>query len=579
MASRTDTVAADTVADTGPTPRPPLVPSPPTGPAVSPRQRHAARVPVVRAQLAAAERRVARITPALKSLQAGGAVTRFEPIPAASVIVFQGTAAAAAALAAEPAVAAVVANRELRLSDPTSARAGPASRPLGWNLVEVGADRAWRALGATGEGVVIATIDSGADWTHPALLARYRGRLGDHDYNWFDATDVPSRVPIDPHGHGTQVLGVAVGRAGAITYGVAPGADWIAVRAFDAQGRATDASLLRAGAWLLAPTDREGRNPRPDLAPDIVNGSWALGNGADPLYDELLVAWRAAGILPVFAAGNVEVAEGTTGRIRAPAAAPGAAAVGASLPGGAPWSRSAAGPAFSGAPKPDLLAPGSGIMAPVPGGGEAPADGTSMAAPHVSGAAALVLSLAPDLPPADIESFVRHAARDRGAPGVDPVYGWGDLNAGAAAAAAVVAGRLRGTVRAADGQPVGGATVRASTAAASPPWATVTDGDGVMVAGGAGRPLDGGGGGLRRRCAAAGGECRGRWGTQVDLVLAPMATGRVAGRLSSARGAALPAARWRWSAARRLPSRAKPTPWICRSANTCCGSRPRASRR
>ncbi len=145
-----DTVAADNVADTAPdAAASPAVPSPPTGAAISLRQRHLARVPVVRAQLAAAERRVARITPALKSLQADGAVTRFEAIPAAGVIVFQGTATAAAALAAEPAVAAVVANRELRLSDPAPARVGPASRPLGWNLVEVGADRAWHALGAT----------------------------------------------------------------------------------------------------------------------------------------------------------------------------------------------------------------------------------------------------------------------------------------------------------------------------------------------------------------------------------------------------------------------------------------------
>jgi subtilisin family serine protease len=485
---------------------------------------------------------IVRLTPgALAGFRRAASATehvrRVEELPALNMALVVADAVGARALAAAPGVVEVRADAVRRLDAPAPAApvglplAAPLALPLGWNLRAVAADRAW-PLGVTGEGVVIAVLDSGADWLNPALRARYRGRLGDHDYNWFDATGPGAApVPVDPYGHGTQVLGVALGRSADVTYGVAPGAEWIVARAFDDQGRATDSALLRAGAWLLAPTDRAGRQPRPDLAPDIVVCSWVLGSGADPLFEAVLGAWRAAGILPVCAAGNDDLAGG--GRVLAPASDPGALAVGASVPGGAPWPRSRRGPGFAAADKPDLLAPGVGILAPVPGGGDMAVDGTSFAAPHVAGAAALARSANPGLTADDLAAFLRHTAHDRGPPGPDPESGWGNLDAAGVAAAALTAGRLAGQLTGPNGAPTRG-TVRARSAAGGADWTTDADALGrydLALPAGAWSVSAGAFGGAAPRQAV---HVVGSRTSRLDLVLRPAATGQLAGRVSGA---------------------------------------------
>ena len=88
--------------------------------------------------------------------------------------------------------------------------------------------------------------------------------------------------------------------------GVAPGAKWIAVKAFSDDG-GTDEDLIAAGEWILAPKDKDG-NPHPEMAPDVVNNSWSGGAGIDEFYRDIVKAWRAAGIFPEFSAGNVDFA-------------------------------------------------------------------------------------------------------------------------------------------------------------------------------------------------------------------------------------------------------------------------------
>ena len=84
--------------------------------------------------------------------------------------------------------------------------------------------------------------------------------------------------------------------------GVAPGAKYIAVKAFTAAG-GSDADLLEAAQWILAPTDASG-NARVDMAPDVVNNSWGGGPGLDEWYRDVVINWRAAEIFPEFSAGN-----------------------------------------------------------------------------------------------------------------------------------------------------------------------------------------------------------------------------------------------------------------------------------
>lgn len=131
-----------------------------------------------------------------------------------------------------------------------------------WNVERVGAPALWDK-GINGTGVVVASIDSGVQWDHPALKEKYRGYNAatgevNHDFNWFDATAGRS-VPYDDLAHGTHVTGTMVGSEpdGSNKIGIAPGAKWIAVKAFS-ETSGSDANLLAAAEWILAPTDSQG---------------------------------------------------------------------------------------------------------------------------------------------------------------------------------------------------------------------------------------------------------------------------------------------------------------------------------
>lgn len=192
-----------------------------------------------------------------------------------------------------------------------------------WNVERVGAPGVWD-MGIDGSGTVVASIDTGVQWDHPALKEKYRGYDAStdevtHDYNWFDAT-AGQDTPYDDQGHGTHVTGTMVGSEpdGSNQVGVAPGAKWIAVKAFTAAG-GTDVDLLEAAEWIMAPTDADG-NARVDLAPDVVNNSWGGGPGLDEWYREVVQNWRAADIFPEFSAGNTTLFNpGGPGSIATPA--------------------------------------------------------------------------------------------------------------------------------------------------------------------------------------------------------------------------------------------------------------------
>ncbi|MFD2208165.1 S8 family serine peptidase [Virgibacillus halophilus] len=263
-----------------------------------------------------------------------------------------------------------------------------------WNVDRVGAPAVWNT-GIDGTGTVVASIDTGVQWDHPALKEKYRGydtTTGeiDNDFNWYDAT-AGQTEPYDDLGHGTHVTGTMTGSEpdGSNQVGVAPGAKWIAVKAFtDAGG--TDADLLDAAQWILAPTDADG-NERVDMAPDVVNNSWGGGPGLDEWYRDVVKAWRAANIFPAFAAGNVDLFNpGGPGSVASPSNYPESFAVGATDKNDKVASFSLRGPSPYDEIKPDIAAPGSGIRSSVPGSGYAGNSGTSMATPAVSGVVALL---------------------------------------------------------------------------------------------------------------------------------------------------------------------------------------------
>ena len=359
------------------------------------------------------------------------------------------------ALAARPEVEMIRANHrhqlpnpKFKVQNPTSNLQPPTSnlQSVEWNIAKVRANQVWRDFGITGRGVVVANMDTGVDWTHPALQSKYRGAAGNHEYNWFDFTGAYRGAPGDGNYHGTHTMGTIVGddRAGN-QIGMAPGAQWIAVKVYDDSGSTDDVKLHQGFQWLLAPTDLNGENPDPSKAPDVVNNSWGSVNGADPSFWPDVAAWQAAGIFPVFAAGN----EGETGdgSVDSPGSFPHAVAVGATDFQDDMASFSSRGPSFWNETKPEVSAPGVDIRSSVPGGGyEDGWSGTSMATPHVVGLAALLLEANPTLTADDLESFMRYTALDLGAPGPDNSFGAGRIDAYDAVRWALGAGKLYGLV-------------------------------------------------------------------------------------------------------------------------------------
>ncbi|WP_097157957.1 S8 family peptidase [Bacillus oleivorans] len=294
--------------------------------------------------------------------------------------------------------------------------AGAETQSIEWNINQIGAPAVWN-MGIDGTGVVVASIDTGVQWDHPALIEKYRGydpanpAQPNHEFNWFDVT-AGQTVPYDDQGHGTHVTGTMVGSEadGSNQIGVAPGAKWIAVKAFTAAG-GTDVDLLEAGEWILAPKDAAG-NPHPEMAPDVVNNSWGGGPGLDEWYRPMVQAWRAAEIFPEFSAGNTTIFNpGGPGSVANPANYPESFATGATDSQNRLASFSLEGPSPYDEIKPEVSAPGVNIRSSVPGGAyEGGWNGTSMAGPHVSAVVALLKQVDASLTVDEIEEILLNTA-------------------------------------------------------------------------------------------------------------------------------------------------------------------------
>jgi subtilase family serine protease len=287
-----------------------------------------------------------------------------------------------------------------------------------WNVERTGAPEVW-ALDPeyNGSGAVIGSFDTGVDLTHPDLYSRYRGN---HAISWFDPYGEYS-VPYDFHGHGTHTTGTAVGgNAGGSFIGMAPGASWIAAKGWDDEGIGEVSAFHQIFEWFLAP----GGNP--DNAPDVVNSSWSFSeSGCETEFLPDVQALRAAGIFPVFASGN---SGPWSGSVRSPGAYPESFAVGATDFFDTIASFSSRGPSpCDNSTKPEISAPGVGILSAYPLG-YAAMSGTSMAAPHITGAVAVLRSINPAITVEQLESALALGARDLGNPGNDNNYGAGRLN-------------------------------------------------------------------------------------------------------------------------------------------------------
>jgi subtilisin family serine protease len=288
-----------------------------------------------------------------------------------------------------------------------------------WNVARVNAPALW-SLGYRGQGVVVASMDTGVDLTHPDLSSRWRGGSN----SWFDPNGQHPTTPTDVSGHGTSTMGVMVGGdAGGTSIGIAPDARWIAVKIFNDRGTATTAGIHAGFQWLLDPD----HDPATADAPDVVVDSWTFANaGCDLSFQPDLRNLRAAGILPVFAAGNGGPLGGTS---FSPANNAEAFAVGGTDAADVIDSSSSRGPsACDQEIFPRLVAPGVDVRTTDLYGLYTSVTGTSIAAPQVAGALALLLGALPGSDADRQAAALQRGAVDAGAPGANNDYGAGRLD-------------------------------------------------------------------------------------------------------------------------------------------------------
>lgn len=368
------------------------------------------------------------------------------------------TRQALARLAADPAVLYVEPNHRLRVfTDPVARLPNDFEFGAQWALLNTGqngarpgndirAPEAW-AVQTDARAVLVAVVDTGVDYFHPDLAANIwvnpgeipgNGRDDDgngyvDDVHGYDFVSDDSH-PMDDHTHGTHVAGI-IGAVGDNRIGVA-GVCWrvrlMALKAFDDRGEGTVAAVVEAIHYAVANGAR------------VLNASWGQSDKSLALQ-EAVAAAADAGLLLVAAAGNER-----TDLAPYPAALEPVLAVAALNAAGqrAPFSNYGA---FV-----DLAAPGDAILSTTPNARYDLLSGTSMAAPHVTGVAALVLARHPDFTPAQVANLLRNAVEDIR---TDRYVGSGRLHAGKALRAVapyplaaltvppVVAGRLdlRGT--------------------------------------------------------------------------------------------------------------------------------------
>lgn len=285
-----------------------------------------------------------------------------------------------------------------------SGEATPLAQVLPWGIDRVDAELVWPG-GNTADPVRVGIIDTGISNKHPDLLTNIKGGVN---------TINTRKSWNDDNGHGSHVAGIVAALNNIIgVVGVGPAADLYAIKVLNAAGSGYLSDVIEGIQWAMANSMQ------------VINMSLGTGSNIQSFHDAVIAA-KNAGVVVVAAAGN------SGGSVTYPAAYFEAMAVSATDQNNVIASWSSRGPEI------DLAAPGVSIYSTYKGTGYATLSGTSMAAPHVAGSAALVLNTPVDgydvnlngkWDPDEVQKKLQDYAVDLGNAGFDNLYGWGIVNA------------------------------------------------------------------------------------------------------------------------------------------------------
>jgi hypothetical protein len=436
---------------------------------------------IVRELQSAAWRTQERIMARLHELDLVGRVEGVRPYWIVNAVAFTAAPEVIYELAALPEVAEVYEDSPIILDAPTLRAAAPAhnNSTHEWGLDMIGAPALW-ARGITGRGVVVCNIDTGVDNTHPALAEKWRGRDGsDWRHHWLDPS-WGSDDPFDQESHGTHTMGIICGSVPGDTVGVAPDAEWIAALAITGVGDFVG-KALGALEWAADPDG----DPETADNPDVISNSWSdLQLRCKTTFYEAIDNCEAVGSTVIFSAGNGgPKGESITSPKNRATTPVNIFATGALTAAEVITNYSSRGPSHCDhvSIKPAAVAPGDAIRSSIPpdlGAPYALMSGTSMAAPHIAGAVALLKQANPNLDPETIKLILQETARDLGAAGPDNTYGWGVIDLETAYQAAVAGmGLLAGQITDA----ASGAPLAARVAVADWPHTTHSDDTGSFA--------------------------------------------------------------------------------------------------
>lgn len=348
---------------------------------------------------------------------------------------------------------------------------------LDWGITDTKANQFWTTFGVAGDGIVVASIDTGVQWNHPALDQAFKCGTNPSDPKcWADPSNICGGSACDNNGHGTHTMGTMVGDDDPwlqYNVGMAPNAKWIACKGCETS-TCSEFALTTCADWILAPGGDSANRP------NIVNNSWG-DVGGNAWYMTYVNNWRAAGIFPAFSAGNSGL-QGCSS-LGSPGDYQESFASAAHDNSRNIASFSSRGPSaqFGDTPytKPNISAPGVGIWSAYPTT-KSPStwalmSGTSMASPHTAGAVALLWSCNPALKgqiDATFKALQNNAdatpAGTCGAPANGQgnyTYGYGYLDvlsAGSVTCNGPI-GTLNGHVYDKDANPIGGAILTATS--------------------------------------------------------------------------------------------------------------------